>query len=671
MRPQDLRGVVLALGIVVLAVAYVSAALIGFEAAVVAEQVTLVWAPSGIALAALVLGGLRLWPGVLLGAFVANLATSEPVVTAAFIAVGNTLEGFCGTALLRRFGFLPSIRRLRDAIALILLSSVSSTMVSATVGSLTLCATGVQQWDTFGVIWRDWWLGDAVGVLVVAPLLLTWLSSGRPKWSRPRVFEAAFLLSVVSIVSAIAFWPHGDGVLSEYPSHYLAFPIVIWAALRFGPRGTASVVFVAAAAAVVGTTQGFGPAFFRASGERLLLLQLFVSVVATTGLLLGAAIAERNASYRALRLADQKKDEFLATLAHELRNPLAPISSAVALLRDARERAATEQLRSIVERQVANLVRLVDDLLDVSRITSGKVQLQKSSVELASVIGNAVEISRPLIESKHQRLDVDISNAPARLEADPTRLAQVVSNLLNNAATHGADGGRIWLSTHCEADETVIRVRDDGPGMTEEMLEHVFELFAQGPRASQRSGLGVGLTLARHLVTLHGGTIAAASAGPGRGSEFTVRLPAPRTDSRGAPEGALPPAPPALATRTGDLRILVVDDNADAAQMLALLLEERGHLVRVALDGTAALEELEGSAPDVVLLDIEMPGMSGYDVARAVRADPRFADVRMIAVSGYGQARDRERSREAGFDVHMVKPVQVETLYSEVERRSV
>jgi signal transduction histidine kinase/ActR/RegA family two-component response regulator len=662
---QDLRGTGLAAGIVSLALVYVATAWVGFEVAVVAEQVTLVWAPSGIALAAVVLGGTRLASGVLLGALVANLTTDVPVVTALAIAVGNTLEALLGAYFLRRVAFRPRVDRLRDALGLIFLAGALSTTVSATTGSVSLCVSGVQPWSAFAVLWRDWWLGDTTGVLVVAPMLLTWLGAPRPRWTPRDAAQASVLLVVLLIVGAVSFGPPSGTVLSAYPVHYLAFPVVIWAALRFGPRGAASVVFFLAAVSVIGMTQGFGPALLRATSERLLLVQLFIAVVASTGLLLGAAIAERNATHEALRASDRKKTEFLATLAHELRNPLAPIAGAVELLRGETDRAAAERLRRTIERQSTNLVRLVDDLLDVSRITSGKVHLRKRRVDFAEVLENAIEISRPHIESRAQTLEVEMPHS-IRLEGDPTRLAQVISNLLNNAASNGVQGGHIWLSAHASRGEVVIRVRDDGAGMTRDDLAHVFELFAQGRGTGRMSGLGIGLTLAKHLVTLHGGSITAESGGAGQGSEFTVRLPGVHAELDPAPSGGSPATTPRAALPAA-LRILVVDDNVDAAEMLAALLEGRGHDVHVAFDGTSALAQVRDSVPDVVLLDIEMPGMSGLEVARALRSDPRCDGARIIAVSGYGQARDCERSRAAGFDVHMVKPVQPETLYAEIE----
>jgi signal transduction histidine kinase len=362
-----------------------------------------------------------------------------------------------------------------------------------------------------------------------------------------------------------------------------------------------------------------------------------------------------------LRDEARRKDEFLAVLSHELRNPLAPVRNAVRVLQQVGSAdAAAVQAREVIDRQIHKMTRLVDDLLDVSRITRGKVELRKQPVELNRAIHQAVETSRPHIEARRHQLEVCTTPAPVWLDADPTRLEQVLSNLLDNAAKYTEPGGRIWLAAARQGEEAVVSVRDTGIGIRPEMLPHVFELFTQEGRAAEGAppGLGIGLTLVRSLVEMHGGTVAARSDGPGKGSEFIVRLPVRAT----APEGE-PGAAPEKRVRAPARRILIVDDNIDAAESCALLLRLQGHTTRVAHDGPSALEMVCEYRPDVVLLDIGLPhGMSGHDVARELRRQPATRSALLIAMTGYGQEDDYLQSREAGFDHHLTKPADPDLL---------
>ncbi len=374
-------------------------------------------------------------------------------------------------------------------------------------------------------------------------------------------------------------------------------------------------------------------------------------------------VTERRAAERALEDADRRKDEFLAMLAHELRSPLAPIRSAahtLGLLGPGDERV--RWVSGVIERQVGLMTRLVDDLLDVSRITSGKIALQREPVSVRAVLAQAVETARPASESRGQALEVDMPEDAGSVDGDPARLVQAVGNLLDNAIKYTDDGGRIWLRARVEADEVVIAVEDTGAGIHPGLLPHVFDLFIQADRSLERKqgGLGLGLTLVRRLVEMHGGRVEAASAGPGLGSAFTIRLPrlaeeaAPPTTAA-EPVEADPPAGPAR-------RILVVDDQPDSTDSLALFLRLRGHDVRTAHDGQSALDEIERYNPDVVFLDLGLPGMSGYDVARRVRMVNGPGSPRLVALTGYGTDEDRQKTRDAGFDVHLAKPVDPRTL---------
>ena len=387
---------------------------------------------------------------------------------------------------------------------------------------------------------------------------------------------------------------------------------------------------------------------------------------------LQAEIAERTRLEEELRLrvkqlaeADKRKDEFLATLAHELRNPLAPIHNAleIMLLPDADE-SMNDLARSIMERQVKSLVRLVDDLLDMSRITQGKIELRRQDIDLADVVGQAIETVRPLIDSQEHELTVSLPDEPVLLHADPTRLAQIIANLLNNAAKYSDRRGHIWLTAARDANQLVLQVRDAGIGIDSRMLPQIFEMFVQVDKGHGRThgGMGIGLTLVRRLIELHGGTIEASSAGLGHGSEFTIRLPlvfGQSTPVNGKSEKANG-APAQVAAIRGP--ILVVDDNIDAAKTLAMLLRGRGYHVYTAHDGPAALGWLASHVPAMILLDIGMPVVDGYEVARRIRQQPELRDVLLIALTGWGQPEDRRRSAEVGFDHHLVKPIDIAEL---------
>lgn len=404
----------------------------------------------------------------------------------------------------------------------------------------------------------------------------------------------------------------------------------------------------------------------RPDGQRLTALAHANPIRDDSGKLLGAVnvlvdISDRKRGEQALREADRRKDEFLATLAHELRNPLAPIRTALEIMKRADARGEeVDQARSTMERQLMQLVRLVDDLLDVSRITRNKLELRKELVNLATIVHRAVEMSRPVIESMGHELTVSLPQAPVQLEADVTRLAQVFQNLLNNAARYSERGGHIWLIAEREGTDLTIRVRDTGIGIPANMLPRIFEMFTQVDQSKERgqSGLGIGLALVRSLVELHGGTITAHSEGQGKGSEFVVRLPIlERPHQERAPSVEAQQAAPTLKRR-----LLVVDDNRDAATSLATLLRLTGYDVHMAHDGEEAVAAASALRPEVVLLDIGMPKLNGYDAARRIREKPWGKKILLVALTGWGQDEDRRRSSEAGFNHHLVKPLDLDAL---------
>jgi CheY-like chemotaxis protein/two-component sensor histidine kinase len=358
----------------------------------------------------------------------------------------------------------------------------------------------------------------------------------------------------------------------------------------------------------------------------------------------------------ALRDADRRKDEFLATLAHELRNPLAPIRNSLQILKMPRlDPATVREARDMMERQVQSLVRLVDDLLDVARVMRDKIELRREPVEIATIVARAVETVHSLIEVQGHRLDVSVPQESLLVDADPVRLAQVLSNLLTNSAKYTEPNGQIWLSAVREGAEVVLRVRDNGIGIAPDLLPHVFELFVQADHAFTKSqgGLGIGLTLVKNLTQLHGGTVEARSAGLGKGSEFSVHLPlilSNRAESPAKHDEVR------YETPSSGHRLLIVDENKDAAVSLATLLRLQGHDVRVAHDGASALTLASSFLPHMIFLDIGMPDMDGYEVARTMRERPGLENVVLAALTGWGQEEDRRRTAAAGFDHHLVKP---------------
>lgn len=776
------------------AAAYFAAAKIGLSMAFEADQVTLVWPPSGIALACLLRFGFGVWPGVALGAFVANATANEPLLTAFGVAIGNTLEGLLGAWLLGRAGFNPRMEKLNDVLGLVAIAVVLSPIVAATVGVASLCLGGVEPWSRSDLLWRVWWMGDAMGILIVAPPLLTWTHWSRRRFRPARVAEASAVAVALGAICLMVFAGWRSPV-EEEPLSYLVFPFIIWTAYRFQQLGGSLAVFLVTVIAIWGTLHGFGPFATGDENEGLFLLQTFLGVVALTGLTLAGATAERDAALNQVREghsvlravtegttdaiyvkdldgrylminpagarylgkpveeivgkddrelfsnesaseimardraimiegntatfeqvgvaagvsrtylstkgpyrdeegaiigligisrditermradeerqdllerekelraaadeANQRKDEFLSLLGHELRNPLAPIRNGLEILQQDTSEKTVKTVLELMGRQVHHLTRLVDDLLDVSRITSGRIELRPEPTDLRTILESAVEASRPLLNSREHKIALSLPEEPLPILADVTRLEQVFVNLLNNAAKYTDPEGRIELDAESDGGEAVVRLRDNGRGIAPDLLPRIFDLFTQADRTLARSegGLGVGLNVVRRLVEMHRGSVEASSPGEGSGSEFVVRLPlAPAAGrieaTRSRKEPALPP-----------LRMLVVEDHADSARSLSLLLELLGHEVEVVADGRKALEAVERFRPAVVLLDIGLPGMDGYEVARRLRA--RGSKALLVSLTGYGRDADKLRSREAGFDHHLVKPVEPETL---------
>jgi len=541
------------LNLVVLFGCYVLAGKVGLSLAFVNASASPVWPPTGIALAAFLTLGYRVWPAIFVGAFVVNVSTAGSAATSLAIAAGNTLEGLLGAYLVDRYANgTRAFDHAQDVFKFAALAALLSSIVSATIGVGSLSLGGYAEWADFDSIWLTWWLGDATGALIVAPLLILLVRDWRSGPSRGRLLEAAALWLVTTLVGLAVF---GEGLahlgLMTLPLTFLCTPPLVWAAVRFKRREAAMLVAVLSGIAIWETLRGFGPFASVPANESLLLLQVFMGTVSVMVISAGALVEERRrveqerehllvraeAARAEAEAANRAKDEFLAMLGHELRNPLAAIISAVSVLdRIGGQDDVAGLAREAIRHQITHLGRLVDDLLDIAHVTSGDIILACEPLNLATSVQRSV--SNLASMGRLERHVVDVRAEPVWASADPTRLNQIVANLLTNAIKYTSPGGTIRVRVGREEDLAVIGVSDTGIGIPLNLIPHMFDLPAQGARRLDHAqgGLGVGLTLVRRLVELHGGRVEAFSDGPGRGSEFIVRLPrispAKETDSQ-------------------------------------------------------------------------------------------------------------------------------------------
>jgi signal transduction histidine kinase/CheY-like chemotaxis protein len=651
-----------------LVILYFAAGKLGLHFAFVHSSATAVWPPTGIAIAAVLLFGYRVAPAIFVGAFLVNITTTGSVPSSLGIAFGNTLEAVAAGFLVTRFAGGPAtFSRARDILRFSVLAGLVSTTISATIGVTSLVLTGSADSSQFGAIWLTWWLGDAAGALIVTPLLVLWLTTRSlgPLGERPA--ESILLLLVVVATGALVFmYP----ALSTYPLPFLCIPALVWAAFRFGQREVATGVAILSAIAAWATVSGSGPFVMRSENESLLLLQAFMATIAALTLPVAALVWERKAveQERAVLLdreraaraeaeaANHAKDEFLAMLSHELRNPLAAIGNAAQVLVGFEKDEFAYRAVEIIERQTRHLSRLIDDLLDVARVMAGKIVLTRERVNLADAVERSVAVIVGTGQLQGHQTEVELE--PVWVNADPARLSQVVENLLINAIKYTPARGLIRIQTRVDGDEAVLRVQDSGMGIAPELLPRVFELFTQGQRSLDRAqgGLGIGLALVRRLVELHGGRVAAYSEGPSKGSAFVVCL--PRADARRTDDVA---ADAVAARPMSRKRIVIIEDDADGREALCMQLLMAGHEVHEAKDGKSGIEVVQRVRPDVVLLDIGLPGLDGYEVARRLKS--RHDCPRLVAVTGYGRSEDKDRAKTAGFDAHLTKPVEPDELH--------
>lgn len=767
---------------------------LGLRLATINPSATAVWAPAGISLAYCLLYGRSIWPAVFIGAFLVNVTSAGSVATSLGIASGNTLEAVAGAYLVQRFANgLAAFERTADAFRFLITAAIFSTMLSPTIGLASLCIGAYARWSEYPQIWLTWWLGDAAGDLIVAPLVIMWTLMPRVSWSRKQWTEMVLLLGAVALVAVTMFdgWP---GLrLPSYPVEFLSLAVMLWAAFRFGSREAATVLFLILLGAIVGTANGVGPYSASNQNDALLMLQTFAGLMsmmiiavatevaqrrrldeqhariaaivessndavvglspdgkiiswnpsaakifgfaaaeatgqpitlivpearleeerqilkrvargelvstfetarrrkdgtlvevsitvspvrANDGRIIGASkisrdITEQNRLRRereellraertaraAAETAGRAKDEFLAMLGHELRNPLHATALSLEVLKRAKTVEEGARAREIITRQTEHLSRMVDDLLDVARVTTGRIVLLHEPIDLAVTVSECIDAACETGQLAKHRLETEL--ASAWVMGDANRLSQVVTNLITNATRYTPSGGRIRVTVSAKGAQALVQIEDDGLGIAPEILPRIFNLFERGNIGTDRfpSGLGIGLTLVKRLIELHDGKVEVLSEGPGRGSTFLVKLPLidvpkERSSNRGR----------AIGANTSSRRILIVEDSPLSREGFRSWLEALGYEVCEAEDGPSAVAKAMAARPDFALIDIGLPGFDGYEVATRIRAGAIGPPPILIAVSGYGGRDYRAKAATVGFTEYFLKPVDLDKL---------
>jgi len=653
-----------------LALIYFVAGKLSLQLAFLHKSASPVWPPAGIALAALLVLGFRVWPALFVGAFLVNLTTLGNIWTSLGIASGNTLEALCGAWLVNRFaGGARVFDRPQDVFKFALAALIGTT-VSPTFGVSSLAAGGFAQWSSYWPVWLTWWLGDASGVLVIAPLLLLWsVPATQRKWNQKQVLEVSVLLLLLVVLAETVFGGWLPISARNYPISFICGPIVIWTAFRFTPRETATGIFILSAIAIWGTLNGFGPFILQSENQSLLMLQLWTAALTITAMAIAAAITERNRTQVALEqqkdaveAANRTKDNFLAMLSHELRTPLTPVMAALDTLEaDGSRSSGSKNSLAMIRRNVELESQLIDDLLDLTRIAKDKLQLRFGPLDSHEVINNVVEICRPEAQARNLTLQLNLRAGAHHVLGDAAKYQQIVWNLLKNAIKFTAENGEITISSsNPEPQLLAIAVHDTGIGIEPEVMNRIFDPFEQGERAFQRhyGGLGLGLAISKSLAQAHGGTLIARSEGHDRGSTFILTM-------------KTVPAPPRIVKLTSPvpesrpLRILLVDDHQDTCVALERLLVRRGHLVAAAHNVRSAMETAARNSFDLLISDIALPDGTGTELMTYLHAISRIPG---IAISGFGMNGDIEKSIDAGFAEHLVKPVKMENLEAAIDR---
>ena len=670
--PDNSRRFRTALTAVILAVVYFVAGKLSLKLASLHASASPVWPPAGIALAALLLFGFRLWPAIFIGAFLVNLTTPGNIFTSFGIATGNTLEAVIGAWLIQRFaGGLRVFDRAYDVFKFALVVALS-TLVSPTIGLTGLAVAGFANWANYPAIWLTWWLGDLGGVVMFAPLLVLWLAQPFRRINPARDVEVAILLLLLTLLSEIVFGGWFSISILNYPIAFLLGPIIVWTAFRLSARETATGLFVLSAIAVWGTLQRYGP-FVRADqNQSLLILQSFNILTTITAVALAAGMAERRRAEAAIEeqratveAANRTKDNFLAMLSHELRTPLTPVLAALDALKTEPQPAAdVEATLAMMRRNIELESQLIDVLLDLTRITKDKLHLEFEPVDAHQAVRNVLEMCASEAHAKKLQVQLHFHATDFRIMADPAKFQQIVWNLFKNAIKFTGENGTITISSANHLPHILtLAVGDTGIGIEPEIMERIFNPFEQGERSFQRrfGGLGLGLTISKSLAQAHGASLIAKSEGTGRGATFLLTMKTAELD-----EASTKPSPLDAQTPPAGLRILLVDDHPDTCAALEKLLTLRGHSVAAAHSMREAMEVAgAGNSFDLLISDVGLPDGNGMDLIRYLRTQ---RPIRGIAISGFGMDADIRKSIEAGFSEHLVKPVKLEKLEAAIAR---
>jgi len=630
-----------------------------------------VWPSTGIALAAILVLGYRVWPGIFIGAFLVNVTTAGDVATSLAIATGNTLEALAGAWLVIRFARGKNFCDRPQDVFKFALVAATSTIISPLFGVTSLAFAGFADWTHYGAIWLTWWLGDVTGDLVFAPLVVLWSVGLQQGWSKKEATEVGVLFLLLVLLSGVVFAGWLEMSSRNYPITFICGPIVIWTAFRFRPLETATGIFILSAIAVWGTLHGFGPFVRETENQSLIALQLWIAVLTITAMALSAGMAERRRIEQELQqqksvveTANRTKDHFLAMLSHELRTPLTPVISALDSLET--EPTQTEDAKAslaMIRRNIELETQLIDDLLDFTRIARDKMQLRFASIDAHQAVSNVVEICRAEARSKRLQVHVNLRANQHHVTADSAKFQQIIWNLLKNAIKFTPEGGDITISSDNPSESVfTVSVHDTGIGLEPEVMQRIFDPFEQGNRSFEHrvGGLGLGLAISKSLAQAHGGTLTAQSDGSNRGSTFTLSMQAlPQGEAVSVVSKAVTDA-----TRRA-LKILLVDDHHDTCAALEKLLARRGYLVAISHDVRSAMEAAARNEFDLLISDIALPDGTGMDLMMQLRA---VANVPGIAISGFGNNGDIERSLQAGFSEHLTKPIKLENLEAAIER---
>lgn len=640
---------------------------------------SLVWPPAAIALVTLYFWGYEMWPALVLSFFGLLLTQNIVPPLAVGVAVGNTLEALVGVYLLRRIDFSPMLSRLRDSLGIIL-TSFGASFVSALfiTSSVYLFNGSAGPFNTELLV--GLWIGHAVSLLTFGPFLLRWLA--RPYFTKTRneIIEGLLIFGSVAVITFLIYWtPHGS--IGSISLIYIIVLIYIWASLRTGPRGISFALALSALIAATGILFGFGPISESDNLPQTLFgIQVLLGTLSIIFLLFTSITEERKEAIQNLERyvdqlesaleriqgEDQAKSDFIAILAHELRNPLSPILSGLEILKSRKDPA--DDVVRMMGAHVHTIARLLDDLLDIARISQKKFKIERTPVELHAVIDHTIEMVEHTMQERKHTFSVSMPEGEVWLNADPVRLTQVFANILGNAAKYTEPSGTITLvATRSPqrggGEEVVVRIKDSGSGIPAERIPRIFDAFGGTDGAARKAGgLRIGLSLAKRMVELHNGTIEAHSPGEGKGSEFIVTLPLtpvqmPLTQTSSPRRTRFSKQAVQQLSASGVTRVLVCDDNKGAADTLAKLLENNGHSVSIAYSGAEALVRAKEHDPRIALLDIGLPDMDGYELAKRIRVIcPHLA---LVALTGYGQEEDKQKARTAGFNEHLVKPVSI------------